>query len=150
MKALQTSRLFKTVAGPGLLFAVSSSALVFVIPHFITQAAFSGVLGVTAVVVAPDLLATWWLFRRLRVQHAVNEARRGATAFAVSAPLALGVGYPLGTLIGGYAELFLGRVFILPVIFIFLAALVIAIPGIAVRLVLHPSGGVQPFNEGSQ
>jgi len=147
MEALQTSRLFRIVAGLALLFALSSSALALAIFPFITETAFFRGVAVAAVIVIPDALATWWLFRRLGQHRTANDARRGATAFAFSVPLVLSVGYMLGVLVGGYAEVFLGRVFILPAIIVFISVLIVTIPGVVVRWALHPSGGVGPINQ---
>ena len=147
--ALQTNRLFKIVAGPALLFALLSlAAALIAFPFGITE--FSRGIGATAFIIVPDALATLWLVRRLRVHLAARTSRRAAIAFAFSAPVVLAVGFALGELVGGYAEVFLGRVFILPAIILFLAVLMITIPVVVVRWALHPSGGVDPVNEGSQ
>ncbi len=79
-----------------------------------------------------------------------NDARRGATAFAVSAPLALGVGYLLGELAGGYAEVILGRYFVLPAIMTFIIILMIFLPSGVVMWALHPTGGVGSASESEQ
>jgi hypothetical protein len=150
METLQTGRLFKIVAGPGLLFALLSSVPAFAIFRFITDTTFSRGVGVTIAIIAPDLFATWWIFRRLRLLRTANTARRAATAFAFSAPIALAIAYPLGTLVGAYAEVFLGRVFVIPVIILFIAILMVTIPGVIERWALHPSGGVSRTNEGTQ
>jgi len=103
-----------------------------------------------AVILIPDALATWWLFRRLRQHRTASDARRGATAFAFSVPIVLCTGSVFGEWVGGYAEVFLGRVFILPAIIVFLAVLMVTIPGVVVKWALHPSGGVGPTNAGTQ
>jgi MFS family permease len=150
MDALHTSRLFKMVASPALLFAVLSSVLALAVFRYISEASLSRAIGVTIIIVAPDALAACWLFRRLRTQRSAPDARRGAIAFAFSVPIVMSVAYVLGELVGGYAEAFLGRVFIFPAIILFIAILVVTIPGVIVRWALHSSAGVTPINEGPQ
>jgi hypothetical protein len=148
-----TRRLFMTVAEGAVLFAVASWALLFVLllmaPRvFAPDSSIQGeIVGMLAVFV-PDGLATWWLLRRVRANRSRSDARRAATAFAVSAPLALGIGYLLGELVGGYAEVILGNRFILPAVAAFIIATMIFVPSSVVMWALHPSGGVEP-NSGS-
>jgi hypothetical protein len=148
-----TRRLFMTVAEAAVLFAVASWALLFVLalvaPRVFApdNSSQGGILGMLAVFV-PDGLAAWWLMRRVRANRSRSDARRAATAFAVSAPLALGVGYLLGELVGGYAEMILGSRFILPAVASFIIVMMIFIPSGVVIWALHPSGGVE-LNGGS-
>jgi len=145
-----TRRLFTTVAEGAVLFAIACWALVLVI-GLVTPRAFTPdksihgeIIGALVAVFLPDGLAAWWIFRRLRVDRSRSDARRAATAFAVSAPVALGVGNLLGALVGGYAEALLGRYFVLPAIAAFTIVMMIFVPSGVVIWALHPSGGVGP------
>ncbi len=144
--------LFVTVAEGAILFTVASWALVVMLGLVLPRAfmpdrsILSEIIAILAVFV-PDGLATWWLFRRLRTGRSRSDARRAATAFAISAPVVLGVGYLLGGLVGGYAEVWLGSWFILPAVVAFIIAMMSLIPGGVVMWALHPSGGVEPVVE---
>ena len=72
-------------------------------------------------VVSATGLAAWWVFRKLQTQVTKPEAWAVTKAFAVSTPLALAVAIPLAQIPGGYAETFLGKWFILPVVFVAIA-----------------------------
>jgi hypothetical protein len=109
-------------------------------------ASYSQIVVMMMAVLLPDALGTWRVFRRVRTDSR-NDARRAATAFAVSAPMALGVGYLLGELVGGYAEVVLGRYFILPAVVTVIILLVILIPSGVVMWALHPSSCVGPVTE---
>ena len=151
-----TRNLFTTVARAGVLFSVLSWALVFALvivrrARFdVPESALSAALGTILVVFAPDVLAAWWLFSRLRTDRPRNDARRAAIAFAISAPLTSAVGMVLGELVGGYAEVFLGRLFILPSIGIFIIVLMVLIPNGVVIWTLHPSAGADLVRETGQ
>jgi len=100
-------------------------------------------IAIFLAVFVPDGLAAWWIFQRLRANCSRSDARRAATAFAVSAPVALGVGDVLGVGVGGYAEVVLGSRFILPAVVAFIIVLMIFVPSAVVMWVLHPSGGAE-------
>jgi hypothetical protein len=55
--------------------------------------------------------AAWWLFRKLQAPYPRREARSVAIAFGVFSPVSLGIAFPLGSLSGGYTELYLGSRF---------------------------------------
>ncbi|MFZ1919224.1 MAG: hypothetical protein WAU58_16745 [Terriglobales bacterium] len=99
---------------------------------------------------APFFLAAWWIFRRLKSDYSRSDSRRGALAFAVTAPLVLGVGNLLGELVGGYVEVLLGSRFILPSIGALVIVLMIFLPAGVVLWALHPSAGVEAVSEGNQ
>ncbi len=143
-------RLFVTVAEAALLLMVASWALIFIYWVFVRDMSLRGRITAAAVVVVPDTLATWWLFRRLRLDQPRNDARRAATAFAVSAPVTLAVAYLLGEFVGGYAEMVFGSHSILPAVVTFIVILMIFVPGTVVSWAVHPSGGVGPVGESGQ
>lgn len=148
MAGLRISRLLKIVGGPALLFASLSSALAIAIVPSGVGATVSRGIELFAIIIVPDALATWWLLRRLWLHSTAHDARRGATAFAFTAPLTLSIGYVLGELVGGWTEVFLGRAFILPTVILFTAILMTTIPGLVVTWAMHPAAGVMPLNEG--
>lgn len=152
MSDSQRRRLFKTVGIAGLVYWLSSLICALAISPFIPRTQFSrGMVAITVtLVVGPAALASWWLAWRLRTQHSATSTRRGARAFAFSAPITLAIGYAVGELVGGYAEAFLGSRLILPAILLFVAVLMVTIPGVVVHWALHPSGGVEPVSEGSR
>jgi hypothetical protein len=135
-------RLFATCAQAALFFTVASWALIFIILDLMPKAATQRGLSIAMIVVLPDALATWWISRRFRLDRSRGDARRAAAAFAVSAPMTLAVSYPLGGLLGSYAEAILGSRFILPVLLGFIFLLMIIVPGAVVAWALHPSGAV--------
>jgi hypothetical protein len=142
-------RLFITVAEGAVSFAVASWALVLVFslvaPRVFTSgSSLRAEIAATLVVFLPDGLVAWWILRRVRASRLRDDARRATTAFAVSAPLALGVGYLLGELVGGYAEVILGSRFILPAMASFIIVLIIFVPSGVVMWALHPSRGAGP------
>jgi hypothetical protein len=146
-----THRLFVTVAEGAVLFTVASWGFVLTTLAFRPPLSFHGeMIAGFATVFVPDGLAAWWFFRRVLANRSRADARRAATAFAVSAPLILGVGYLLGELVGGYAEVILGSRFILPAMATFIIVLMIFLPSAVVMWVLHPSGGVEPVPESDQ
>ena len=151
-----TRRLFVTVAEGAVLFTVASWALVLVlglvIPRAFTpdKSIHIEIIALLVAVFVPDGFAAWWLFRRVGANRSRADARRAATAFAVSAPLILGVGYLLGELVGGYADVILGSRFILPAVASFIIVLMIFVPSAVVMWALHPSGGVGPVPESDQ
>ena len=150
-----TRRLFVTVAEMAVVFTVASWALLLVLGLAAPRAfapdnpSQGEIVGMLAVFV-PDGLAAWWLLRRVRANRSRSDARRAATAFAVSAPIVLGIGYLLGELVGGYAEVILGSRFILPAVASFIIVLMIFVPSAVVMWALHPSGGVGPVPESDQ
>ncbi len=142
-----------------LLVTVGAAALLFVLLSWVAILAILGVwhtmairpdIGTVAAVVIPDTLATRWLFRRIQRDRSRSDARRAATAFAVSALVALAVGYVVGELVGAYAEVIVGRWFIIPAIVVFICALIVIIPSAVVGWVLHPSAGGSPVSESDQ
>ena len=151
-----TRRLFMTVAEAAVLFALASWTLVLVfglvIPRAFTpdKSVHSEIIAILVAVLVPDSLAAWLIFRRLRTDRSRNDARRTATAFAVSAPVVLGIGNLLGELVGGYAEVILGNRFILPAVASFIIVLMIFVPSAVVMWALHPSGGIGPVGESDQ
>jgi hypothetical protein len=146
-----TRRLFTTVAEAAVLFTVASWAFVLMTLAFRPLMSFRGeTIAGLATVFVPDGLTAWWLIRRVRANRSRADARRAATAFAVSAPLILGVGYLLGELVGGYAEVILGSRFVLPAVASFIIVLMIFLPSTVVMWVLHPSGGVGVVPESDQ
>lgn len=144
--------LFVTVAGAALLLTVASWALVFVYWSFVRDRSVNGGIPVAAVAVVPGALATWWIFRRLRVDRPGGDARRAATAFAVSAPLTLAIAYWVGELIGGCAAVVFGSRSVLPAVatLVIVLSLMILFPDTVVAWALHPSGGVLPVGESGQ
>jgi hypothetical protein len=143
-------RLFMTSAEAALVFTGTSWAFLLVIMGFMPEAPTYRVMSFAAAVILPDAVATWWIFRRLLLDRARGDAQRGATAFAVSAPVTLAVSYPLGELVGGYTEGILGSHFILPAVLGVIVLLTIIIPGAVVAWSLHPSGGVGAVAESDQ
>jgi len=143
-------RLFMTSAEAALLFTGMSWAFLFAILRLVPEAPTYRVMPLAAAVVFPDAVATWWIFRRLRLDRARGDAQRGAIAFAVSAPVTLAVSYPLSELVGGYTDGILGGHFILPALAGFIVLLMIIIPGAVVAWSLHPSGGVGAVAESDQ
>jgi putative Mn2+ efflux pump MntP len=134
-------RLFMNSAKAALLFTGASWGLVLIILGFMPEVLTHRWMSITAAVILPDALGTWLIFNRLRLDHARDDARRAATVFALSAPVALAVSYPLAGLVGGYAEGILGSRFILPAVLVFVVLVMISVPGIVVAWPLHPSGG---------
>jgi hypothetical protein len=153
-KPVGTARqLFVTVAEGAVFFTVASWAFDLVIALVAPRAfehvstSYSQIVVMVMAVLVPDGLAAWWIFLQVRTDRSRNDARRAAAAFAASAPLALGVGYLLGELVGGYAEVVFGHYFILPTVAAIIIALMIFIPNGVVMWALHPSGGVEPVSE---
>lgn len=140
-------KLFVTVAEAALFLTVACWVLSFVYWFFVRYTKFHEGITVAAVVVFPDALVSWWIFRRLRVDWSNSDARRAATAFAVCAPLTLAIAHVFGELVGGYAEVVLGSRFILPAVATFVIVLMISLPGAVVAWALHPSGGIAPVGE---
>jgi len=140
-------RLFLTVAEAALLLTVGSWALIFVYAVYGRDISPHGAVLAVTVVIVPDALASWWIFRRLLIDRPRRDAWRAATAFAVSAPVTLALAYLLSAVVGGYAETFLGRKSALPAIAILIIILMMFVPGTVVAWTLHPSGGVQPVGE---
>jgi hypothetical protein len=62
----------------------------------------------------------------------------------------LGVGYLLGELVGGYAEMIHGSYSILLTVAAFIITLMVFIPSGIVMWILHPSGGVGAIPESDQ
>lgn len=142
----QIRRLFVTTAEGAVLYAVLGYAIVL-IPW--VSVSFRGALIVFLVaILAPDILAAWWVLHRLKVTRSRSDARRAAISFAIFAPVVLVAGNLLGELVGGYAEAYLGSRFILPSAFLSVLVLMILIPGAIVVWILHPSGGVAPASNG--
>jgi len=137
-------RLFVIVAEAAVLLTVVSWILVFASMPFEAYMSRHATVAAPVVVLVPDGLATWWMFRRIRANYLRSDARRAATAFAVSAPVVLGISHVLGTLIGGYAEVIFGRYFILPVVAAFVLVMMSFIPSGIVVWALHPSAGIEP------
>jgi hypothetical protein len=148
-----TRRLFATVAEAAVFFTVASwafdLAIALVAPRAFghASASYGQIVVMMFAVLIPDALAAWWIFRRLRADHSRNDARRAATAFAISALLALGVGYLIGELAGGYAEILFGEHFFLPAVVTVIILLMILIPSGVVMWALHPSGGIGSVSE---
>jgi hypothetical protein len=149
-------KLFITVAKGSVLFTIGCWAVVLALA-FLGRSVFDGqastlvaTIGVALVVVLPDALAAWWIFRKLLTDRPRNDARRGAIGFAVSAPLVLGIGNVPGTLIGGWAERLLGSRFIFPTVVAFVVTLMVFVPSGIVTWLLHPSGGVDAIVEGNR
>ncbi|MGA9979260.1 MAG: hypothetical protein WBQ08_11590 [Candidatus Sulfotelmatobacter sp.] len=142
--------LFVTVAEAALVLTVTSWAFIFVYSFFVHDMSVHGRITVVPIIFVPDFLATWWIFRRLRADHSRTDARRAATAFAVSAPATLAIALALGELIGGYAGVVFGSRSILPAVVTFVIALMISVPSAVVAWTLHPSGGTGPVGESGQ
>jgi MFS family permease len=136
------NRVFVTSAQAAFFLTVTSWAFVLLFLRFAPAAPTHRGISIAVAVVLPDALATRWIFRRLRSHRSRDNARRAATAFAISAPAALAVSYPLSELVGGYAEWILGSRFILPTIFGFILLVMILVPGVIVAWALHPSAGI--------
>jgi hypothetical protein len=143
-------RLLITVVAAALLFTLLSWASVFVYAVMVHEISQHGTMAAVAIVLFPDVMATFWIFRRLQVNYSRGDARRAATAFAASAPLTLALGYMLGGLVGGYAEATLGGHFIIPAIVVFIVTSMILVPSSVVAWALHPSGGIWPVGESDQ
>jgi hypothetical protein len=141
-------RSFVSVAEASLVFTALSWALIAVSFVFKSQILLRGLEG--SAIVIPDVVATWWVFCKLRNEHPGGNARRAAAAFAASALLASAIGYPLGELVGGYAEAILGNRFLLPSIAMFIIVVTILVTSVVVAWALHPSGGVELVNEKDQ
>jgi len=151
-----TRKLFVTIAKGSIFFTIACWAATVALLTFQRRAMLDGpvstldaALGLILVVIVPDALAAWLVLRKLLADRPRREARRAATAFAVSAPLVLGIGHLLSELVGGYAEVTFGSRFILPVVAAFIIALMIFIPSGIVIWTLHPSG-VGPISESDQ
>lgn len=145
-----THRLFMTSAQAALLFTATSWALTFTILGLIPEAPTHRGMSIAVAVILPDALGTWLIFRKLRLDHGRGDARRAATAFAVSAPVALAVSLPLAGLVGAYTEGTLGGRFILLAVLGFVVLVMIVVPGAVIAWALHPSGGVEPAAESDQ
>jgi uncharacterized membrane protein len=65
--------------------------------------ATTGAVGVLASI----CFAVRWIFRKLRAYHERREARAAAITFGLFTPVSLGIGLPLGQVVGGYIGLFL-------------------------------------------
>lgn len=65
------------------------------------------VLGV-AVAFLPTGIATWWLFRRVRVRYTKQEARLVAIIFAIITPVSLVIAFACAQIPAGYVA-YLGR-----------------------------------------
>jgi len=147
--------LFITIAEGSILFTTACWAVLFALVlerRTIFDRPASTVvatMGVILVVIVPDALAAWWVFRKLLANWAKGDARRGATAFAVCAPLVLAIGNVLATLIGAWAEKLMGGRFILPTVVAFVIALMTFVPSGVVMWFLHPSSGVDAIAQGN-
>jgi len=142
--------LFVTVGAAALLFVLLSwVSILAILGVWHTVAIRPGIGTVTAVVI-PDALPTWWLFRRIRRDRSRSDARRAAAAFAVSALVALAIGYVVGGQVGAYAEVMVGRWSIIPAIVVFICALMLIIPSAVVGWALRPSAGGLPVGESDQ
>ncbi len=111
-------RLFITVAEAALVvtavpFAVFVAAVHLASSHIELTQWEQAIVGFM-IAVLPACLCAWWLFRRLKSRQSRPEARTGAKAFAISAPIGLLLGMLMGELTGGYSEYYLGTVFTLP------------------------------------
>jgi hypothetical protein len=65
-------------------------------------------IGISAVFL-PTGAAIWWMSRTLRTVFQRREARAISTAFAIFAPISLGVAFVLSEITGSYGELIGGR-----------------------------------------
>lgn len=79
-----------------------------------------GILGVAGALF-PAGLAAWWMFRNLQRHYTRRQWRAAAIAFGVVTPLSLAVAVVFAQIPGAYAEVVLGRRFILPAIFVSVA-----------------------------
>jgi len=123
-------RLFVILAKAALLLTGAFWALVLgmMLPAMHRMSPDTNATGAATAVLIPDGLAAWWVFRKFRVDRSRHDALKITVAFAVSAPLVLGIGNLVGYVVGGYAEVFLGSSFILPAV----AAVTITLMGLLV------------------
>ena len=141
-------RLFITVAEGSIFFTVVCWALILALAFhkrtFFDEPILTLIAapGLILVILLPDALAAWWVFRKLLADRVRNDARRGAIAFAVSAPLSLAIGNVFAVLVGGWTERLLGGRFILPTVVAFVITLMAFVPSGIVMWFLHPSGRV--------
>jgi hypothetical protein len=148
-----TRRLFVTVAEGATLFTIASwiflLLLILIAPRTFgdRSSSYVQIVVMMTVVLVPDGLGAWWLLRRFRTDYQRNDARRAVTAFAVSAPVALGVGYLFGEMAGVYAEVVFGRYFVLPAVAMSIVVPMIFIPWGVVMWALHSSSGIGSVSE---
>jgi hypothetical protein len=109
--------LFIAVGKAAFMTAIGYSALVLLGLKVATTPTGQGVL-IIAGVLLPNGFAAWWMFRELQKQYTRRESQAIATAFGVVTPLSLAVAVVLSQIPGAYAEMVLGRRFILPAIFV--------------------------------
>jgi hypothetical protein len=102
-------RLFLVMGQAALIVTATYFALILIavwplVPHAsVGVQAAAGAVGV----LGPICFAAWWIFRRLRVYYERREARTAAITFGLFTPVSLGIGLPLGQVVGGYIGLFL-------------------------------------------
>lgn len=68
-------------------------------PHRVVQ-----VIMLSVVVLAPAIVAAWWISTRLRSNYPPRAARATAIVFGLFTPVSLGVALPLSLLAGAYSE----------------------------------------------
>ena len=62
------------------------------------------VIVLPVVVLAPVIVAAWWIFKKLRSNYPPRAARATAIVFGLFTPVSLGVALPLSLLVGAYSE----------------------------------------------
>jgi hypothetical protein len=112
--------LFIVVGKATLMTTVGYAALLLLGVKAATTPTGQGIL-VIAGALLPNGLAAWWMFRELQKQYSRRESRAVATAFGIVTPLSLAVAIVLSQIPGAYAEVALGRRFILPAVFVAVA-----------------------------
>jgi hypothetical protein len=128
--------LFIVIVKAALITTVGYCGLVFVGFKLAVTPAEQGILGVAGAV-APTGLAAWWTFRKLQKHYTRRESRAVATAFGVVTPLSLAVGIVFAQVPGGYAEVALGRRFILPAVFVSVAVVTTLLSFVASACVMR-------------
>jgi hypothetical protein len=115
----ETFRLFAVVGKAALMFTAACFLLTMIsfallLPPSAWTAPLPRVppmgeaITLAIVLLVPAGLARWWIVRELSTGYSRREALSVANAFAVLAPILLGISLLLGPIVGGYPVLLLG------------------------------------------
>jgi hypothetical protein len=118
---MQNARQLASPVGIATLLVSCSAAGLLAISFKISPALAASRQEVIAAiaVILPIGASTWWIFRKLkRLGFSQREARSVSIAYAASSPFWLVLALVPGEISGSIAEPFLGRIFILPSVFI--------------------------------
>jgi hypothetical protein len=142
----------------GWFFGVITRASVimiggYAVPLFgvklVTNQKLFGTLMIASLILSVAI-ATWWAFRKLKVRYSSREAQAVATAFAISAPIALLISMIFGEFSGGYADLvFRSRYAVLLGVFLGVTLLTLLATSAACVLVLSVTQRVIKLESGN-